>query len=167
MNIGRDIFFEGEHFRSFSYDLGWSCYCAGWRQSRLLEELSLIRICLLEDHLKNCILSLLRCRACDLHTQFRWAARFFTMFWKKNTKIFCPSCTPRVRECLCCYQTDSQQHGSPPSASGQWTDIALMVWAVSSGRTLAVGVSSPSLTVHFVCPSEHRLLTNCGYGSTI
>lgn len=89
--------FEGEHCRSFSYDLGWLCYCAGWRQSPPLEELSLIRICLLEDHLKNCILSLLRCRACDLHIQFRWAARFFTMFWKENTKIFFPSCTPRVR----------------------------------------------------------------------
>lgn len=71
-----------------------------------------------------------------------------------NNQISFPSCTLKVNECLCWYQTDSPQCRSPLSASKQWIDAAFMVWAASSGRTLSIRVSFPSLTVS-------RLSTNC------
>lgn len=71
-----------------------------------------------------------------------------------------------ISECLCWYQTDSLQCRSLYCASEQGADIAFTVWAANSERASAAGVSSPSLTVHFICLSEHRLLASCDPGST-
>lgn len=92
------------------------------------------------------LLSLLGCWACDLGAQSSWAARFFSMLWMRNSEIFF-SFLHSKSECFCRYQPDSPQYRNPPYASEKRTDMAVTVWAVSSGRTSAVRVSSPSLTV--------------------
>lgn len=135
--------FKGEHYILFSYDLGWFWYCAGWRQSPLLAELHVIGISLLKDQQRLVTFGMLGLwPGCSIQLG---SQVFQHALDEKQWNLF--SFLHSKSECFCRYQPDSPQYRNPPYASEKRTDMAVTVWAVSSGRTSAVRVSSPSLTV--------------------